>query len=573
MAPATPTHFDQPALDVLDLLSDDPGIWPQAIDEVRQESVALLRAVGPPRGVLTTFRSSPATYEYLVEINRVVGNKVRFEVASNLSYSAYRWTWYIRRLPKPIFSGVLKTTYGYDSLLADVISGWAPSAAVRPPSSKEGFLTFPINRTILRDVLRLCAWAVLLSEIHAAIRWSSKSVEFHFVDDTPVPVPNPLRTELSAVNLFDRRMERGPMSFLGGMATRARSAQQTPGVQKADGLARVILTALVPIADRRLRVPMPGVAIRERSYVWASYAPVVIDTAEFAALCRAPEFEDADWPESVPTLLQLLAIVGIAFLTNSGWLANSMQRGYFVARHQDLIGQFQRILPIVTQKVLVPNFPTFRFARTGTELWTALSAITGRDFPLAAGPVVRAAGPDGACVDLWAATARLNHDLHVSEPGGERANVRSQRFENSVQGIIDASPWKPSSPTRQLRKVLRLNGRTFTDIDAIAENDGTVLIVSCKALFYTAAYDAGDYAAIRNAATVVADAIGVLDELAANPVGDNYDLAQFRAIRTVVCTPTPVYVPSGRATKYETRGLRRACSIEELKHWLASGGK
>lgn len=569
MSPPTPTHFDQPALDILDLLSEDPAIWPRAIDEVRRECIDLFRPVRPPRGVIAQFRSSQAIYEYLLEVNRVARDRVRFEIASNLSYSAYRWIWYIRRLPKPIFSGTLKTTYGYDSLLADVISGWAPNIAVQPPVSVQRYVTFPLNRTILAEVLRLCAWAVLLSEIHAAIRWSSKNVEFRFVDGMPIPIANPRPDELAAVNLYDRRMERGPMSFLGGMATRTR---RRPGAATPPATNRprdAVLTAVVPIEYRRLRVPLFGVPTHQRPHVWASYAPVIVDTAEFGALCRTPEFEDVDWPESVPALLQLLAVVGVAFLRNSGWLANTMQRGYFVTRQADLDSQLEQILPIVTKDILRPNFPNMRFAQTFPDLRNVLSSIRGHDFPLSAGPIMRAAGAGTVCVDLWSATARLNRDLHVNEHGGPRANVRSHRFEDSVQAVIDASPWRPSSQTRKLRKVLRRGSRDLTDIDAIGDRDGTVLLVSCKALFYTAAYDAGDYSSIRNAASTVAAAIDVLDDVVANPVGDNYDFSGHRAVHTLVCTPTPVYTPRGKATKQEVKGLRRACSIDELRRWFA----
>jgi hypothetical protein len=569
VSPQIKTHVDQPALDLLDLFSEDPGIWPRAIDEVRRESIDILRPLRPPRGVIARLRSSEATYEYLVEANRVARDRVRFEVSANLGYSAYRWIWYLRRLPKAIFGGTLKTTYGYDSLLADVISGWAPSAATQPPGSALGYVTFPLNRAVLSDVLRLCAWAILLSEIHSAIRWSSKNIEFQFLDEMPIPIANPRPHELAAVNLYDRRMERRPMSFLGGMASQPSLRQRAPAHPAADHRVDAVLTAIVPIQDKRLRIPLFGVPIRQRPFLWASYAPVVVDTAEFGALCRTPEFEGADWPDSVPALLLLLASIGVTFLRNSGWLANAMQRGYFVARQSDLESQFAELAPRVADEILRPNFPTLRFARSFTELWNSLSSIEGLDFPVAAGPILRAAGENTFCVDLWAATARLNRDLHMNEQGGPRANVRARRFEDAVQRVIDSSPWRPSSQTRGLRKVLRREQRQLTDIDAVGEHDGTVLLVSCKALFYPAAYDAGDYSVVRNAATTVADAIAVLDDVVANPVGDNYDLTAFKSVRSLVCVPTPLYTQRGRATRHEMKGIRRVSSIDELRLWLA----
>jgi hypothetical protein len=38
-------------------------------------------------------------------------------------YSSIRWLWMLRRLPRRIFAGRLATTYGYDTALAEIISG------------------------------------------------------------------------------------------------------------------------------------------------------------------------------------------------------------------------------------------------------------------------------------------------------------------------------------------------------------------------------------------------------------------------------------------------------------------
>ena len=44
-----------------------------------------------------------------------------------VGYSAMRWLWMLRRLPQSVFEGQLSTTLGYDSTLADVISGRSPA--------------------------------------------------------------------------------------------------------------------------------------------------------------------------------------------------------------------------------------------------------------------------------------------------------------------------------------------------------------------------------------------------------------------------------------------------------------
>ena len=138
---------------------------------------------------------------------------------------------------------------------------------------------------------------------------------------------------------------------------------------------------------------------------------------------------------------------------------------------------------------------------------------------------------------------------------------------------IDESVWKPSAATRLLRKPLRLGGAYLTDIDAVGERNGELLLVSCKWIAYTPQYDAGVYSVVRNASTTVVSAIDTLERLLGDRIGDNYDLTSYKAIHTVVCTPHPLWVPIGQATAQPSKGLYRACSIAELRRWLGSPAK
>src|SRR5262249_21008199 len=152
--------------------------------------------------------------------------------------------------------------------------------------------------------------------------------------------------------------------------------------------------------------------------------------------------------------------------------------------------------------------------------------LKGSAWPLVAPSPLRGTNQLMA-VDLWSATARLATALEFPATTGEIANRRAAHFEVEIQHVIDRSAWKPPDAIRQMRgRTLRLAGKDITDIDAIGEQNTTVLLVSAKSKVYGALYDTGDYAQIRNAATAIDEAVSywreILSVLSAHPKGDNY---------------------------------------------------
>ena len=82
----------------------------------------------------------------------------------------------------------------------------------------------------------------------------------------------------------------------------------------------------------------------------------------------------------------------------------------------------------------------------------------------------------------------------------------------------------------------------------------------------------GDYRKVRNVRTTVERAvdywIDIKNRLWSEKKGRNYDLSKFKDIIAIVCTPEVVFVTSEATLGFETKGLRRAVSIKELKFWL-----
>jgi len=206
------------------------------------------------------------------------------------------------------------------------------------------------------------------------------------------------------------------------------------------------------------------------------------------------------------------------------------------------------------------------------DFLSVLEGTSGSAWPLIAGSSIRREGKI-LCIDLYTATIQLNDLLEFPRISGNPANVRADHFELTVQGVIDSSQWCPSNELRKLRGLkIRHGGRVITDLDGIGAHGDTLLIVSCKSLIYSAEYDIGGYAAVRNAATTIENAVvhwnGIETFFEANLKGDNYDFSGYRQLIAVVCTPDPVFVPFGPATQPVAPGLLAASSLFELSTWL-----
>ena len=79
---------------------------------------------------------------------------------------------------------------------------------------------------------------------------------------------------------------------------------------------------------------------------------------------------------------------------------------------------------------------------------------------------------------------------------GDMANVWSKHFETVVQEAIDATTWKPSSELAALRgRKLKAGPDDITDLDAVGEHSGKALLVSCKCIPFSQAWNRGEYGA------------------------------------------------------------------------------
>jgi hypothetical protein len=307
--------------------------------------------------------------------------------------------------------------------------------------------------------------------------------------------------------------------------------------------------------------------------VLARFVPEMLTFERLTDLISDPRLAGQSWigieASSVFAFLNILPLL-LARLNHS--MITLLQRGYFVVDARDLAAILEEGVPVFIER-LRRVLPACPLVENGKAVLATIDSLRGSLWPLRLGQVLRRSGP-AAWVDVYAATNYLEAALEFPHSPGEAiANARAEHFEDSTQAAIDATAWAPPSNLRQLqRRQLRLQDKAVTDLDAVGAKGSTLLLVSCKSLIYSAAYDVGDHRTVRNAASTVEDAVKEWGEtvarLSAAPRGDNYDFSGFADFLPVVCTPHAVYVPLGTATQELRPNLYAAMSLDELVAWL-----
>jgi hypothetical protein len=428
---------------------------------------------------------------------------------------------------------------------------------------KGGSLRYSLEGAVSSRILRFCLTIRTMSEIHRLLRYAGKGSSFAFSPREAIPYSIPKPEEEKAIQLYDHRVATTQHAFHHG-------GTQLVDVNHSSGNEALTVHRIVPEMLQSVVGRPPN---QQDVELLAYFVPQVISFQRLKELNRNPLLSGRAWIGKEATSIFVLLSVAPYFVSALNYgLTSLMQSGYLVIDDGALCAGITKILPEVTADLneLLPGQP---IPSSGEIALASLEKIRGSLWPLRLGPVIRRNGST-LWVDLYAATAILDSLLEFPlTPGDAVANARAEHFEDSVQRAIDLSRWRPSPALKKFaRRELRLGGRAISDIDALGARDKTLVLVSCKSLIYSAAYDAGDYQVVRNAASTVVEGVtrwqSVVASLKAQPVGDNYNFSSYESFVAVLCTPHPVYVPIGIATEYVKPGLLAAVSLEELASWL-----
>ncbi|MGA3031512.1 MAG: hypothetical protein ABSE58_12405 [Candidatus Limnocylindrales bacterium] len=215
---------------------------------------------------------------------------------------------------------------------------------------------------------------------------------------------------------------------------------------------------------------------------------------------------------------------------------------------------------------------------TPDEILSRLTLGEVKVWPPSMGPAVREAADDVLVEDLWAATHRLEKALArpAEMAGGPYANAWSAHFESVIQGATDATAWKASPAIAAFRgRHLRISGQRIGEIDAIGEQSGRLLLLSCKCIPFSEEWSRGEHSAVRNVASSVDEAVttwaDMVDKVRTTPHGDNYDFSAFSELIGVVVLPSLPWTANEGSVADVVPGLRAAVNAYELDRWMNTG--
>ena len=175
-------------------------------------------------------------------------------------------------------------------------------------------------------------------------------------------------------------------------------------------------------------------------------------------------------------------------------------------------------------------------------------------------------------VDLIAGTSAVECPYR-RPPNGSVSVEWTSHFEDQVQGIIDASKWKPSATVRSLRNktLRRTDGTDITETDAIGMFGDVLLLVSVKAWTQPEMLEFGEYGSVNNRANEVEKAVSEWNskalELAVHP--EVRKVAGGASVLGFVISPEVQYVLEGVSTVDVLPGLRAASSYLEFEQFLS----
>jgi hypothetical protein len=162
-------------------------------------------------------------------------------------------------------------------------------------------------------------------------------------------------------------------------------------------------------------------------------------------------------------------------------------------------------------------------------------------------------------IDLGAASIDVQTLAKYPKGGGSLGEVRGKHFEKQVQTAIDASGWKPSSFKEYVGKEITANGKNISDIDALAERDGTIILIDCMSAIVDQAYWNNDERSMDNYRTRCEKKLhkwnDICDRLRREPKGDNYNLSMTKQIVPLICVPWTLLLPIGPCTAEVLPGL------------------
>jgi hypothetical protein len=522
--------------------------------------------------------------EILRECHDVVETKIQQDLSDK---SIYQFLWISRRFPWMIFPGSYTSSKPYRKRLFEtlVYTYGCPDTNLSNAgvSKKNKMIGTLVNKRTLKEFIETVTGAILLDSIQASIRWSGKGSQFHVIAGRSaggILKPTPDDTLKREVDLYDRRMASPNSQGMDHLFQRTGTAVEADELLKktfneVESSGSIVWCFHEIEPAQKAPVPMTFGTTDRYVKTRLKYIPSLINLNDFRKINEDDRLgNEAIWGNELPSALLLSRLCLICTYHYKIDVTSLFQYGYVIINHDSLSNVYASNKDSIIGE-LDNIFPRMDFDLTFEEILRSAIHNTSTPFPLRKKAYATRVEPvNNVLIDLASLFEYLQTEfVFRSENGGSVDNVRADHFEHATQRRINNSDWAPPNRYADLRgRKLLHNDTSITDIDAIGHKDGVILLVDTKSRIYNDEYDMGDYQTVRNIQSGMVKAAAKWEEkvsfLKANPRGDNYDFSTCSQFVGVVCTPTPVYVPFGKATHQVADNLMRVCSLSELFDWM-----
>jgi hypothetical protein len=524
----------------------------EGVREIDDEVLAPLRAKAFPTAVeITSDKAVPFLRECIKDTELHIAKHA-------VSYTVGRWMWYLRHLPRAVFDIVGHEEGVRARHLAESI------AALYGASDENSRTPFRINQSTMRQIIRFAGMVFHLDSIHGHYQWTGTDAPFRF-GTRPLPDANPPADVKTAVSTYLQRLDAEEFAFAG------LGSFVVPAVTTKGEIGILVAIERPSPVDVNVR----NYLLKPRSEVVHSYFEASrISVRSVIDLLSHDSVGDAPLLPGFYASLCVLALTLIAFQSSEGCAEHTLEHGYTSFDRQSAELLCREGLPRLNAECeRLP--PDVRRATTLDELKAVVAEARAEVHRLRPGPLLIAAR-DRVLFDVASATQRLFVDAEYPakvSPGKER--YRSEAFELATQREVDAGPWRPSARIRELRgRVLRVDGKDLTDVDALAEREQVLLLVSCKSIPYSGEVDIGRRRVMRNIASKLADYEAEwrakVNRIRLQRKGDNFDFSVYTRIEGVLITPHVFYVIGDQFLDEALPGLKVYSSLTELRDWLRS---
>lgn len=116
------------------------------------------------------------------------------------SYSQHKWLWYLRRIPDEVFQFKTFSNPEYDRVVTESAAGLYGKVPKVIP------LSYQVEKTTVRQVLRFCGMCLHLSDVFGAMQWAGTGLDFEF-RARPIPDPIASKEDAEAVSIYTGRLD------------------------------------------------------------------------------------------------------------------------------------------------------------------------------------------------------------------------------------------------------------------------------------------------------------------------------------------------------------------------------